>query len=284
MRIIERTYQPQFMVLYGRDGNVHRINFQDQRRSLAIHQSKGRQRGWQDHAGFISNIAEGFFILFKDFARGHRGGYPNSSIGADYIIGKHCLVHVKRQRLFEAKTNDRLNFLALGWQGLKIQQNHANRHVRQYHDHVFRFPSYRAQGSTQCRTERLGVKNVREAQSGSNRTFLPLPGGEDLQPRRLVRSARCDHPFRGDLTSQPWPYRLLVQTCHFYLVVSMKVTLLISFIVVTPALTRASAESRRNFIPSSCAALRISDDGRFSRISSRMRSDRSSSSWIAVRP
>src|SRR5579864_7596366 len=37
----------------------------------------------------------------------------------------------------------------------------------------------------------------------------------------------------------------------FYLVVSMKVTLLISFMVVTPALTRASAESRRNFMPSS---------------------------------
>ncbi len=97
MRIIERTYQPQFMVLYGRNGNVHRINFQDQRRSLAIDQSEGRQRRRQDHAGFISDIAEGLFILFNDFARGHRGGYPNGSIGADYIIGKHCLVHVKRQ-------------------------------------------------------------------------------------------------------------------------------------------------------------------------------------------
>ena len=43
MRIIERTHQPQFLPLNGRDGNVHRVNFQDQRGTLAIHQPKRRQ-------------------------------------------------------------------------------------------------------------------------------------------------------------------------------------------------------------------------------------------------
>ena len=63
-----------------------------------------------------------------------------------------------------------------------------------------------------------------------------------------------------------------------YRVVSMKVTLLISFRVVMPALTLARADSRRKCIPSSRAALRISELGRFSRIISRMRSVNSSSS------
>ena len=65
---------------------------------------------------------------------------------------------------------------------------------------------------------------------------------------------------------------------------SMNVTLLISFSVVMPSLTLSSADSRRKRMPSSRAARRISEVGFLSRIISRMRSLRSSSSWIAVRP
>jgi len=64
----------------------------------------------------------------------------------------------------------------------------------------------------------------------------------------------------------------------------MNVTLLISFRVVMPAFTLASADSRRKRMPSSRAARRISDVGRFSRIISRMRSVNFSNSWIAVLP
>src|ERR1039458_1808124 len=48
--------------------------------------------------------------------------------------------------------------------------------------------------------------------------------------------------------------------------VSIKVTLLISFRVVTPPRTLSSADSRRKRMPSSRAALRISDVGLFSKI------------------
>ena len=59
-------------------------------------------------------------------------------------------------------------------------------------------------------------------------------------------------------------------------------TLLISRSDVVPLMTRSTADSRRNRIPSSRAAFLISEVGRFSRISSRMWSVRSSSSQIAV--
>jgi len=59
---------------------------------------------------------------------------------------------------------------------------------------------------------------------------------------------------------------------------SMKVTLLISFNVVSPILTLSRADSRRNRMPSSRAARRISDVGFLSRIISRMRSLKSSNS------
>jgi len=48
-----------------------------------------------------------------------------------------------------------------------------------------------------------------------------------------------------------------VVRCGDYLIVSIKVTLLISRNVVVPLITLSSADSRRNFIPSSRAARRI---------------------------
>jgi len=60
--------------------------------------------------------------------------------------------------------------------------------------------------------------------------------------------------------------------------VSMKVTLLISFRVVNPARTLSSADSRRKRMPSSRAAFLISEVGLRSRIISRMRSVKSRSS------
>jgi len=63
-----------------------------------------------------------------------------------------------------------------------------------------------------------------------------------------------------------------------YRIASMNVTLLISFSVVMPSRTLSSADSRRNRMPSSRAARRISDVGFLPRIISRMRSLRSSSS------
>src|SRR5665213_282363 len=87
---------------------------------------------------------------------------------------------------------------------------------------------------------------------------------EDMAGRRIFHQARN-----------------LVQDGHQ---TSMKVTLLISLSVVTPARAFSSADSRRNVIPSSRAARRISDAGRRLRISSRMRSERSSNSWMALRP
>ena len=51
---------------------------------------------------------------------------------------------------------------------------------------------------------------------------------------------------------------------------STKVTLLISRSVVVPSITRSTADSRRNRIPSSRAAFLISEVGLFSRIISRM--------------
>src|SRR4029077_10518206 len=65
---------------------------------------------------------------------------------------------------------------------------------------------------------------------------------------------------------------------------SMNVTLLISRRVVTPARIFSTAESRRKVMPSSRAARLISEVGRRFRIISRMRSVRSSSSWMADRP
>jgi hypothetical protein len=47
---------------------------------------------------------------------------------------------------------------------------------------------------------------------------------------------------------------------------------LISRSVVTPVMTRSTAGSRKNRMPSSRAAFLISEVGRFSRISPRMRS------------
>jgi len=60
--------------------------------------------------------------------------------------------------------------------------------------------------------------------------------------------------------------------------VSIKVTLLISFRVVNPPRTLSRADSRRKRMPSSRAAFRISEVGLFSRIISRMRSVKSRSS------
>src|ERR1700733_2428489 len=66
---------------------------------------------------------------------------------------------------------------------------------------------------------------------------------------------------------------------HFtYRIASMKVTLLISFKVVRPSRTLSSADSRRNRIPSSRAARRISEVGFLARIISRIRSLKSSNS------
>src|SRR5262249_6352328 len=65
---------------------------------------------------------------------------------------------------------------------------------------------------------------------------------------------------------------------------STNVTLLTSFNVVHPSKTLARAASRRKAIPSSLAAFLISAAGRRSRISPRIRSDRSRSSAIAIRP
>src|SRR5262249_50932981 len=130
----------------------------------------------------------------------------------------------------------------------------------------------------QSRAQRFSVENIGRVQAWSNHAFVQASSGKDLQPCRFFRGPGCDDSLRSDFARQSRACGFLNQTRHSYLVVSMNVTLLISFIVVTPALTRPRAESRRNFIPSSCAALRISDDGLFSRISSRMRSERSSSS------
>src|SRR5690242_7438368 len=99
----------------------------------------------------------------------------------------------------------------------------------------------------------------------------------------MVRGrARGEHPLGGDLD----PYngtRGLSSACHrsfrrrfakplsisaftrgrvpVYRVLSMNVTLLISFKVVTPVRTFSSAEVRRGCMPSSLAARRISDVG-----------------------
>ncbi len=64
----------------------------------------------------------------------------------------------------------------------------------------------------------------------------------------------------------------------------MKVTLLISLSVVRPSRTLARAESLRNVIPSSRATRLISDVGRRLMIISRMWSDKSSNSEMALRP
>jgi len=63
-----------------------------------------------------------------------------------------------------------------------------------------------------------------------------------------------------------------------YRELSINVTLLISFKVVKPIRTRSRADSRRNRMPSSRAARRISELGRLSRIISRIRSLSSKSS------
>ncbi len=68
------------------------------------------------------------------------------------------------------------------------------------------------------------------------------------------------------------------RTPGHYRMVSINVTLLISFSVVNPPRTLSSADSRRKRMPSSRAARRISDVGFFARIISRMRSVKSSNS------
>ena len=73
--------------------------------------------------------------------------------------------------------------------------------------------------------------------------------------------------------AQHLPHHALLQRAH-----SMKVTLLISLSVVIPRRALSTADSRRNVIPSSRANRLISDVGRRSRISSRIRSLKSSSS------
>jgi hypothetical protein len=95
---------------------------------------------------------------------------------------------------------------------------------------------------------------------GTYSTVKPYP---DTNPKffSMLFSACCAR-------RQPTSYRIL----------SMNVTLLISFSVVRPILTLSRADSRRNRIPSSRAARRISEVGFLARIISRMRSLRSSTS------
>jgi len=70
-----------------------------------------------------------------------------------------------------------------------------------------------------------------------------------------------------------------------YLVVPYLLNMLgIASGVVMQVITRSTADSRRNRMPSSRATFLISEVGRFARISSRIRSVRSSSSQIAKRP
>src|SRR5262249_9777758 len=134
-------------------------------------------------------------------------------------------------------------------------------------------------------TQGFAVLDVLPAKAGRNRARGKAPRGEKLQAQGLAGGARGDDAGRHDLARQARPGPGLLAVFHGgYRVVSMNVTLLISFSVVIPALIFCSADSRRKRIPSSWAALRISDDGRFSRINSRIRSERSSNSWIAVRP
>ncbi len=102
----------------------------------------------------------------------------------------------------------------------------------------------------------------------------------------MVRGS-VDRPVERCLVGAEVPYGELNYRWSqpSYRVVSIKVTLLISFIffsVVAPAFTLASADWRRKCVPFSRAAFRILELGCFSRIISRMRSVNSSSSWTAV--
>jgi hypothetical protein len=99
-------------------------------------------------------------------------------------------------------------------------------------------------------------------------------------PRRIIG-------MRQAVSEKIWPLRHRVRSLAIALIPgghSTNVTLLISRSVVTPVMSASTADWRRNRIPSSRAAFLISEVGRLSRISSRMRSVRSSSSQIAMRP
>ena len=103
----------------------------------------------------------------------------------------------------------------------------------------------------------------------------------DLQSSVVGRQSSANHGTSAWFADDR---RLMTDDC-FYRMFSMNVTLLISFSVVMPSLHLVE---RRFAQEASCLlrapARRISDVGRLSRIISRMRSLRSSSSWIAVRP
>ena len=74
-------------------------------------------------------------------------------------------------------------------------------------------------------------------------------------------------------------FRLPVDTCY-----SMNVTRLISLSVVSPFRTLLTADCRSVVMPSAMATFLTSEAGRFSRIISRILSDRSRNSVMAFLP
>ena len=91
--------------------------------------------------------------------------------------------------------------------------------------------------------------------------------GRDDRPSAAEFQTGGRHAVRGHFDRHRWRSRLAQwgQDIH-----STNVTLLISRSVVVPCITRSTADSRRNRIPSSRAAFLISAVDRFSRIISRM--------------
>ena len=114
-----------------------------------------------------------------------------------------------------------------------------------------------------------------------------------LQCASTEHRQRDPAKFRAQAPDAAWPRasaRPFAQTrsdkcpAEMWRYCSTKVTLLISFTLVTPSRILAKPLSRNVIMPSSRATRLISEVGRRSTIISRMRSVRSSNSQIAVRP
>src|SRR6185437_2546382 len=104
--------------------------------------------------------------------------------------------------------------------------------------------------------QRGAVGDVAGRQRRTNPSRIDASAGVHIESGSIGFCTSRDNVLRGDFAGKT---RLRFFESGHYLEVSMNVTLLISFRVVMLDLTFANADSRRNRIPSSRAALRTSE-------------------------
>ena len=175
----------------------------------------------------------------------------------------------KRRGLADLPSHELIEILRARRDLLELDERHLRHDVR--HDEA---DAPRPAESLQHAIERGGdgrpVERVRRGQRGHERALGQAARRRAPRPPAARRASRASRPtpgWRRSPTAARRRRRLAERSEQTH---STNVTLLISRNVVVPLMTRSTADSRRNRIPSSRAAFLISDVGRFSRIISRM--------------